>query len=71
MKFRVAEPCPHCECRCEEYNTVTNYIGCPACERPRESSIANGERYIPLINWKLEYENLVDLIHGIGRHVKQ
>ncbi len=49
MKFRVAEPCPHCKCRCEEYNESTGHIGCPQCEKPRELTLSYEGKYFQLV----------------------
>lgn len=62
MKFRVADPCPHCECTCEEYNEKTSFIGCPACERPREVSLANGKEYEPPIDWEWKFNALAGIV---------
>ncbi len=72
MKFRVAEPCPYCGCRCEEYNPDTGYLGCPQCERPRDKTISWEGKYKALIdiickqNPSLEFYELTDYINSHG-----
>lgn len=49
MKFRTCEPCPNCGCRCEEYNPITGYIGCPSCETKREESLSWHVAFLELV----------------------
>lgn len=62
MKFRVSDPCPHCGCKCEEYNDNTGYLGCPQCERHREVSLANDGEYKPPVDWKRRYKELAGTV---------
>ena len=70
MKFRVAEPCPHCGCRCEEYNPDTLYLGCPQCERPRNKTISWEGKYRALVNMicneKLTWTPVINYIKNHG-----